>query len=267
MEAGGVESVDKVRPGTYATGGAESSWNRSVRAAASLSVEVGEDPRQRYLQAVDPRSPRSATACAGSLEWLVRPRPEVRAFEKEFAATSAWRTASAWPNGTDAIELALRAVGVTRGDRVLTVANAGGYASLAHPGDRRHTRLRRRGSPDLLISPTEVESAIAGYREDPPPRAVVVTHLYGRVADVVAIREVADRYDVAVVEDCAQAHGAARDGRRRWRAGRRRCVQLLSDEEPRRPRRRRRGGHPRPRGRRTGAGAAAVRLVGEVPGR
>jgi dTDP-4-amino-4,6-dideoxygalactose transaminase len=57
-----------------------------------------------------------------------------------------------------------------------------------------------------------VERALLG--REGRPRAVVVTHLYGQVADVVRLRELAHRYGVAVVEDCAQAHGASLDGRR-----------------------------------------------------
>ena len=145
--------------------------------------------------------------------WFVLGR-EVRAFEEEFAAYLDVAHCVGVASGSDALELALRAVGVTRGDRVLTVANAGGYASLAIVAIGATPVYVDVDPQTLLISPTEVEGAIAGYSEDPPPRAVVVTHLYGQVADVVALREVTHRFDIAVVEDCAQAHGASLDGRR-----------------------------------------------------
>ena len=117
-------------------------------------------------------------------------------------------------SGSDALELALRAVGVTRGNRVLTVANAGGYASLAILAIGATPVYVDVDPRTLLICPVEVERLLAGYRDDPLPRAMVVTRLYGQVADVAALRELAGRYDVAVVEDCAQAHGAALDGLR-----------------------------------------------------
>jgi dTDP-4-amino-4,6-dideoxygalactose transaminase len=145
--------------------------------------------------------------------WFVLGR-EVRAFEDEFAAYLDVPHCVGVASGSDALELALRAVGVTGGDRVLTVANAGGYASLAVLAIGATPVYVDVDPRTLLIAPAEFERALACCREDRLPRAVVVTHLYGQVADVAALGEIAQRFGVAVVEDCAQAHGASLDGRR-----------------------------------------------------
>lgn len=141
--------------------------------------------------------------------WLVL-GPETAAFEKEFSAFVGVDFAVGVGNGSDAIELALRALGVAAGDVVATVANAGMYTcgSLLHLG----------ATPFFMdvdlstqcVSVAEVQKALeAGVQ------AVVVTHLYGRAVpgiDVMA-KLCADR-GVPLIEDCAQAHGARVAGRR-----------------------------------------------------
>lgn len=108
-------------------------------------------------------------------------------------------------NGTDALVLSLLALGVRRGDVVATVANAGGYATGA---------ILRIGAIPLLIDvhPTTAQMSIADLEEKAVKegrlRAVVVTHLFGLMADVSAIMALARRYELVVVEDCAQSIGA-----------------------------------------------------------
>ena len=112
-------------------------------------------------------------------------------------------------NGTDAIELALRAVGVGAGHRVATVANAGFYASAS---------IRAIGALPLyvdvdpetyLMSIESLKRALAGNTV----QAVIVTHLYGRLAEIEAITAICGPLGIDVIEDCAQAHGARRDGK------------------------------------------------------
>ncbi|WP_431279748.1 DegT/DnrJ/EryC1/StrS family aminotransferase [Leifsonia poae] len=148
-----------------------------------------------------------ASAVAGVIEsgWFVL-GPNHAAFETEFAAYLGAREAVLVANGTDALELALAAVGVEAGDFVVTVANAGAYTSVA-------TRLLG-GVPvycdidpsTLLMSAETFEAAIAGLPI--APKAVVVTHLYGALAPTGAIAAVAARHGIRVVEDCAQSIGA-----------------------------------------------------------
>jgi dTDP-3-amino-2,3,6-trideoxy-4-keto-D-glucose/dTDP-3-amino-3,4,6-trideoxy-alpha-D-glucose/dTDP-2,6-dideoxy-D-kanosamine transaminase len=138
--------------------------------------------------------------------WFVLGR-ETEAFESMFARFCGSRHAIGVGNGTDAIELALRAAGVGPGDLVVTAANAGGYATTA---------IRAAGARPLYVDvdPRTLLMTAAGVRGvlAQRPRAVVATHLYGRMCDIASIVDAAA--GVAVIEDCAQAHGASRDGRR-----------------------------------------------------
>jgi dTDP-4-amino-4,6-dideoxygalactose transaminase len=132
----------------------------------------------------------------------------VAAFESEFSAYCGARHAVGVANGTDALELALRAVGVSSGDRVVAVANAGGYGTAA---------IRACGAMPLYVDVDmrSMQVNIADFERaiSTGPRAAIVTHLYGRLADVEALQRLAVACRVTLVEDCAQAHGARLDGR------------------------------------------------------
>ncbi len=133
--------------------------------------------------------------------------PEVEAFEREFAAYCGAASCIAVANGTDALELALRALDIRAGDDVATVANAGGYATTAIGAVGATPVYVDVDDATLLMDPASFARRITART-----RAVVVTHLYGRLADVGAIARIANERGIALVEDCAQAHGAQRDG-------------------------------------------------------
>lgn len=137
--------------------------------------------------------------------------PEHEAFGGELADYLGTRHVVLLGNGTDALELGLAALGVGTGDRVVTVANAGAYSTVA---------MRLLGATPLfadvaadthLMTPETFEAALASAAER--PRAVVVTHLYGAIADIEGIVAIARRHGIAVLEDCAQSLGARREGR------------------------------------------------------
>ena len=130
---------------------------------------------------------------------------EVAAFEEAFARYLGARHAVGVANGTDALEIALRACGVLAGDGVLMCANAGMYAAVAAQAIGAVPVFADIDASGLLNTET-LEEAIG--HAGAPPRAVVVTHLYGRVGDIDAILAWARRHRLRVVEDCAQAHGA-----------------------------------------------------------
>ena len=132
----------------------------------------------------------------------------VHAFEAAFGKYCETSHCIGVANGTDALELALRAVGVARGHRVVTVANAGGYASTA---------ICAIGAIPIYVDvePQALLMDLTLLEDLPDPiAAVVVTHIYGRMADVDAVVRWARPRGIPVVEDCAQAHGATRDGKR-----------------------------------------------------
>jgi dTDP-3-amino-2,3,6-trideoxy-4-keto-D-glucose/dTDP-3-amino-3,4,6-trideoxy-alpha-D-glucose/dTDP-2,6-dideoxy-D-kanosamine transaminase len=135
--------------------------------------------------------------------------PELDAFEREFAAYCGAPHATGVANGTDALELALRAAGVRPGDEVAAVANAGMYATAAIRACAAQPLYVDVDPLYALMSPASLDSALG-----PATRAVVVTHLYGCMAPLDDLLAIAAARGIPVVEDCAQAHGAARHGRK-----------------------------------------------------
>lgn len=136
--------------------------------------------------------------------------PEVTAFEQEFADFCGTTHCVSLASGTDALELALRALDIGPGKTVLTVANAGMYSSvgiLATGAIPLYADI----SPDtLLLDVAEVKHLLKQRRVD----AIIVTHLYGLLADIEDIVRLAQARGIPVVEDCAQAHGALRQGKK-----------------------------------------------------
>jgi dTDP-4-amino-4,6-dideoxygalactose transaminase len=141
--------------------------------------------------------------------WFVM-GPEHNAFERELGEYFGVDHTVLLGNGTDALELALAAVGVGQGDSVLTVANAGAYASVA-ARLLGATPVYCDVSPDTLLMTADGVKGILAH-SDEKPRAIVVTHLFGAMAPVQEIVAVAREYGVAVVEDCAQSIGATSNG-------------------------------------------------------
>ncbi|MBB6254444.1 DegT/DnrJ/EryC1/StrS family aminotransferase [Nitrospirillum iridis] len=133
--------------------------------------------------------------------------PETAAFEAAFAAYCGTSHCLGVGNGTDALELALRALGVGPGDEVVTVANGGFYATTAILAVGARPRFADIDPGTLTLSPVALAGALT-----PRTRAIIVTHLYGRLADMDGVLDAAGT--IPVIEDCAQAHGAQRRGRR-----------------------------------------------------
>lgn len=127
---------------------------------------------------------------------------QLASWEREFGAYLGGSHVAGVGNGTDALELAMRSVGVQADDTVVLVANAGGYSAAAvHAIGARPTFVDI-DERTLLV---DVDSIASQVRPD--TRAVVITHLYGQAVDVSAVRSAIPDH-VKIVEDCAQAHGA-----------------------------------------------------------
>ncbi|HET7728404.1 MAG TPA: DegT/DnrJ/EryC1/StrS family aminotransferase [Usitatibacter sp.] len=131
----------------------------------------------------------------------------VRRFEAAFAAYLNVAHAVGVANGTDALELGLRALGVGPGDRVVTAANAGGYSTIAIHACGAQAQFVDVDRDHGGFDPSGLAAAL-----DSRPRAIVITHLYGRLGPVEEVAAAARAAGVAVLEDCAQAHGARRGG-------------------------------------------------------
>jgi dTDP-4-amino-4,6-dideoxygalactose transaminase len=150
--------------------------------------------------------------CAGFDRFLASGRyivgPEHAAFEGEFADFLGVNHCVGVASGTDALELALRGVGCRNGDAVVTAANCGGYATTAARRAGLRVLFADVDGTTLGLSRSTVERSL-----NADVRAVVVTHLYGLLADVEGIVALCRERRIAVVEDCAQAAGARRNGR------------------------------------------------------
>ena len=132
----------------------------------------------------------------------------VERFEREFAAWVGVKHAVGVASGTDAIELALRALGVGEGDEVITVANTCVPTVAGIEGSGATPVLVDADPATMTIDPERVAAAVG-----PRTRAIVPVHLYGRCADMDAILALAAEQGLKVIEDCAQAHGATWRGR------------------------------------------------------
>jgi UDP-N-acetyl-3-dehydro-alpha-D-glucosamine 3-aminotranferase len=133
--------------------------------------------------------------------------PEVDAFEDEFAAAAGAARAVGVGTGTDAIALALRALGIGAGDEVITAPLSAAYTALAIMMVGARPVFADIDPVRLTIDPDRILAAIG-----PRTRAIVPVHLYGQAADMTAIAHIASRHNLAVIEDCCQAHLATSTG-------------------------------------------------------
>jgi aminotransferase EvaB len=136
--------------------------------------------------------------------------PEVDAFETEFASYCGSGHCVSLANGTDALEFALRALKIGKNSNVLTVANAGTYSTVAILAAGATPVYADVNSDTLLIDVADAARLVAEQKID----AIVVTHLYGLMADTVRLVQLAKSKNIPVIEDCAQAHGATIDGKK-----------------------------------------------------
>ena len=133
---------------------------------------------------------------------------EVARFEAEFADYCGVGETIACANGTDALELALGAIGVGAGDEVITVANTFAATAEAIVRCGALPRFVDVDPQTLLMDVSLLEAAIT-----PRTRAIIPVHLYGSCVDVAAVMAVAARHGIAVIEDAAQAQGASTRGK------------------------------------------------------
>lgn len=134
---------------------------------------------------------------------------ECSQFEKEFSHFTSTKHTIGVGNGLDALHLALRGLGIGQGDEVIVAANtfiatllavtmAGAKPIPVEPDERTYN-----------LDPELVEGAIT-----PKTKAILPTHLYGQPADLDALKEIAGRHGLLLIEDAAQAHGAEYKGGR-----------------------------------------------------
>jgi len=138
---------------------------------------------------------------------------EVGAFEREFARFIGVDHAVGVASGTDALHLALKTCGIGTGDGVITVSFTA-VATVAAIEMTGATPVLVDIDPDSYhLDVSQLERAV-GQATGPKVKAIVPVHLYGRPAGMDAVMAIAKRHGLFVVEDCAQAHGAACGDRR-----------------------------------------------------
>ena len=163
--------------------------------------DIGELERQYVQEAFD-------------TNWIAPLGPNVNAFEEEFSHQVETAHAAALSSGTAALHLALRLAGVGPGDDVLvsTLTFVASASPIVHLGARPifidSERVSWNLDPDLVAELLARRAA-----EDRLPKALVVVHLYGQCADLDPLVELCERYDLALIEDAAEALGARYKGR------------------------------------------------------
>lgn len=145
--------------------------------------------------------------------------PNVRAFDEEWARYCGSKHAVGVGSGTDALQLAIRALGVAPGDEVLTVSfSFFATAEAIFYSGARPTFV------DVDETTFNMDVSQVEARITPRTKAIIPVHLYGRTADTKQLIDLANDHHVAVIEDAAQAHGARLDdGKKSGTAGRLGC--------------------------------------------
>jgi dTDP-4-amino-4,6-dideoxygalactose transaminase len=135
--------------------------------------------------------------------------PELEAFEVEFSDYFEVKQTIGVGSGTDAIYLALLALGIGPGDEVISVSHTFIATALAITFTGATPVFVDINPDTYTIDPLSIQSAIT-----PKTRAILPVHLYGQPADMQPIMEIATSHDLIVIEDACQAHGAIYDGKK-----------------------------------------------------
>jgi len=158
--------------------------------------EIGEEELKKVMEAV-------------KSGWVSSKGPFIEEFEKSFSSYIGAKHGVATSNGTTALHLALSALGIGRGDKILVpsltfvaVANAVTYTGAEPIFIDSHPEY-------WCIDPSKIEEKI-----DSQTKAIIVVHLYGHPCDMDEIMHIAEDHKLHVIEDCAEAHGAEYKGRK-----------------------------------------------------
>ncbi len=135
--------------------------------------------------------------------------PAVESFEKAFALYCGVKHCIAVGNGTSALELILRGYDIGAGDEVITVANSFFASAEAISNANAVPVLVDCREDDALIDVSKIETAITTKT-----KAIIPVHLYGQCADMDAVKAIAQKHNLIVIEDACQAHGSEYKGKK-----------------------------------------------------
>lgn len=133
---------------------------------------------------------------------------EVEEFEKAFATYQETEYAVGVANGLDALMISLMALGVGKGDEVLTVSNTA-VATVLAITNAGATPIFVDVDENYLMDVTKVEEKITSKT-----KAIIPVHLFGQMADMETLTEIAKKHNLVIVEDACQAHGAKQNGKK-----------------------------------------------------
>lgn len=134
--------------------------------------------------------------------------PFVSKFEQEFAALYGVKNCVSVANGTDAIYIVLKMLGIGHGDEVITVANS--WISSSET-------IGQTGATPVFVDVDEyftIDVSLIERKITPRTKAILPVHLYGQMADIEALRNICQHYNLHLIEDCAQSHFSAYQGQR-----------------------------------------------------
>ena len=131
---------------------------------------------------------------------------ELKKFEKNFSKIYNFKNVTAVGSGTDALIIALKSLGIKNGDEVITVANSAVPTASAIRSVGAKIKFVDIGN-DYLINPNLIEKNI-----NKKTKAIIPVHLYGQSCQMDKICQIAKKYKINVIEDCAQAQGAKYKG-------------------------------------------------------
>jgi len=137
---------------------------------------------------------------------------EVDSFEREFAAYIDVSHAIGVASGTDALELAIRAGGIEGDDIVVTVSHTAVATAAAISRAGVNPLFTEIDPQYFTMDPGRLRDLLKSKHGE-NVKAIIVVHLYGQLADMPSILDIASEYDLIVIEDCAQAHGAQLHGK------------------------------------------------------
>jgi dTDP-4-amino-4,6-dideoxygalactose transaminase len=169
---------------------------REVQVIPFLQLTPGED-------AADVRAAIERVVARG---WFVL-GPELEAFEGEFATAAGAPHAVGVGTGTDALAIALRAMGIGPGDEVITAPLSAAYTALSIMMTGARPVFADIDPERLTLDPAAAAAAVTSRTA-----AIMPVHLYGQPADMSALVSVARRHNLGILEDCCQAHFAVCNG-------------------------------------------------------
>jgi dTDP-4-amino-4,6-dideoxygalactose transaminase len=138
---------------------------------------------------------------------------EITKFEEEFANYCNVKNTVACGNGTDAIMIALKALGIGSGDTVITVPHTFIATAEAITAVGAEVDFVDIDEKTYTMSSRKLEEYMENNKDEKNIKAIIPVHLYGQMADMPEIMKIADKYNLKVIEDSAQAHGAQINGK------------------------------------------------------